>query len=79
MTKRIREEPVLFQGLIQTALALAVSFGLQLTPNQIGAILALTAAALSFWTRTMVTPVANPKTSDGTQLVPQTRAAGAGQ
>ncbi len=71
MFRLIKQEPVMFQGLIQAVLALALSFGLKLTGDQVGAILAASAAVLSFATRTQVTPVANPKTNDGMPLVPQ--------
>jgi hypothetical protein len=70
MLQRIKQEPVMFQGVIQAALALGLSFGLKLTSAQLGAILALSAAILSFWTRSQVTPTVNPKANDGTPLVP---------
>ena len=54
---RIKGEPVVTLGLVQAGLALAVSFGLGWTPEQIGASLALTAALLSFIAREQVTPV----------------------
>jgi hypothetical protein len=44
-------------------MALAVSFGLSLTPEQIGAILALSAAVLAIVTRQLVTP--NAKLESG--------------
>lgn len=69
MWKKIQEEPVLVQGLAQAALALGISFGLPLSSDQVGAILAVTAALLAFWARTQVTPLANPKASDGTPLL----------
>lgn len=50
-------EPVLILGLIQAGIALVVSFGLQLEPEQIGAILAFSAAVLSVIARRQVTPV----------------------
>jgi hypothetical protein len=69
MMKQIRQEPVLFQGVIQSTLALGTAFGLSLSPTQMGAIFAFTAALLAFWTRTMVTPMVNPRSADGTPLV----------
>jgi hypothetical protein len=45
-------------ALVQTALVLGVSFGLRLTPEQTGAILALTAVVLGLITRTQVSPAA---------------------
>jgi len=71
MLTLIKQEPVLFQALIQAGLALALSFGANLSAGQVGTILAFTAALLSFVTRTQVTAVANPKTNDGTKLVPE--------
>jgi hypothetical protein len=53
----LNREPVVIAGLIQAALALAVSFGLKLSPEQIGAIMAFTAAALALLLRSRVTPV----------------------
>ena len=74
--KQIREEPVLFQGLIQALLAVLVSFGLKLDASQVGGLLALSAALLSFWTRTQVTPILNPKTNDGQRLVTEQQRGG---
>jgi hypothetical protein len=71
MLDRIKQEPVMFQAIIQAAVALALSFGLKLSSTQVGAILAFTAAILSFWTRSQVTPTANPRTNDGVPLVPK--------
>ncbi len=69
MWKLIQQEPVMFQGMIQALFALAVAFGLNLSAGQVGAILAASAAILSFLTRTQVTPTINPRASDGTPLV----------
>jgi hypothetical protein len=70
MFDRIKQEPVMFQAVVQAVLALALSFGLKLSSAQVGAILACTAAILSFWVRAQVTPTANPMTNDGVPLVP---------
>lgn len=51
-------EPAMVLALVQTALVLGVSFGLRLTPEQTGAILALTAVVLGLITRTQVSPAA---------------------
>lgn len=59
----MRTEPALILGALQSAMALAVSFGLSLTPEQIGAILALSAAVLAIVTRQLVTP--NAKLESG--------------
>lgn len=53
---RLTNEPVMVLGVVQMALALAVSFGLGLTGEQTGAILAFSAAVLSLIARSQVTP-----------------------
>jgi len=67
--KLIKQEPVAAQGLLQAVISLAIAFGWTLTPERMGSILAVTAAALAFWTRTQVTPLSNPKNSKGASLV----------
>lgn len=54
-------EPALIIGAVQAILALVVAFGLRLTTEQTGAILAATAAILAVVTRSQVTPVADPR------------------
>lgn len=54
---RIVDEPVLTLALVQAGIALLVSFGLQWTPEQVGAFLAVTAALLGWIARSRVTPV----------------------
>ncbi len=49
-------EPALILGLVQTVLALALAFGLDLSTEQTGAILAVSAAVLSVIVRSRVTP-----------------------
>lgn len=66
----IKQYPVLFQGLVQAILALGCSFGLRLSGEQIGSILTVSAAVLAFVTHQQVTPIVNPRTNDGRQLVP---------
>lgn len=44
-------------ALVQAVLALVVAFGLNLEPDQIGAILAITAVVLGLVTRSRVSPV----------------------
>lgn len=53
---RIKAEPVMFQALVQAAIAMLVAFGLHLTVEQTGTIMAFTAAVLAFITRSQVTP-----------------------
>ena len=50
-------EPAMVLALVQAVIVLAVSFGLKLTPEQTGAILAITALVLGLITRSQVTPV----------------------
>lgn len=47
MKKLLSSEPALFLGLLQAAVALAVSFGLDLSPEQVGALMAFSAALLA--------------------------------
>jgi len=54
---RITGEPVMTLAVIQSALALAVTFGLHWTPEQVGAFLAVSAAVLGWISRSKVTPV----------------------
>ena len=56
---RIRTEPVLVTGFLQTVLGLLLAFGVNLSPEQTGAVLAVTAAALAFIARKQVTPTAS--------------------
>ena len=57
-------EPAMILAVVQAALALFVVFGLRLSAEQIGAVLALTAAVLGLLTRSQVTPVASPRLGD---------------
>ena len=66
----IRQQHVYCQGVIQAILALAVSFGLHISGEQVGALTAVTAAVLAFVTQTQVTPIVNPRDNAGNQLVP---------
>jgi uncharacterized protein (DUF697 family) len=50
-------EPAMVLAFVQCVIVLGVSFGLQLTPEQTGAILALTAVILGLITRSQVSPV----------------------
>ncbi|WP_330473847.1 hypothetical protein [Terrabacter sp. C0L_2] len=51
-------EPALILGALQAVIALAISFGLDLSPEQTGAILAASAAVLAVVTRSQVSPSA---------------------
>ena len=57
-------EPAMILAVVQAALAFFVVFGLRLSAEQIGAVLALTAAVLGLLTRSQVTPVASPRLGD---------------
>jgi hypothetical protein len=61
-------EPALFAGLINAILALAVTFGAHLTPEQTGAILAVVNIALALIVRQSVTPTGAPVLSTGTKV-----------
>lgn len=49
-------EPALILGLVQTVLALVLAFGVDLDSEQVGAILAVSAAVLAVITRQQVSP-----------------------
>lgn len=53
---RLRNEPVLVQGFVQAVLGLLLAFGLGLSNEQVGAIMALTAAGLAFVVRRKTSP-----------------------
>jgi hypothetical protein len=50
------KEPVLVLAMVQSGIALVTSFGMSLTAEQIGAILAFTSAVLGVVARSQVTP-----------------------
>ncbi len=50
-------EPAMVLALVQAVLALVVAFGLDLAPDQIGAILAVTAVVLGLISRSRVSPI----------------------
>ncbi len=56
-TSLLGREPVMYLTLVQTAIALVVGFGLDLTGEQIALIMAFSAAILGFVARSQVTPV----------------------
>lgn len=55
-----KREPALFYGLVNTVLALILAFGVDLTTEQTGAILAVTSALLAIITRSQVSPTEKP-------------------
>ena len=54
--RRIAGEPVLVSALVSALIALGVAFGLDLTPGQVGSIMAVVAAVLALVVRAKVTP-----------------------
>ena len=60
MLARIRTEPALILALVGSLIALVVSFGFKLSPEQIGGIMAAVSAILGVVTRSQVTPVTPP-------------------
>jgi hypothetical protein len=65
---RIRSEPVLVVTLVQSVIILVVAFGLQLTADQIGAILLVTNALLNIIARANSTATSAPSLPLGTQV-----------
>lgn len=60
MFKLIKQEPVLFQALVQATIALLIGFDVfDITEQQFGLLMAFTAALLAFITRKAVTPNVN--------------------
>lgn len=53
---KIKREPALVSGFIAAVIALVTAFGMDLTNDQVGAIMAVTAALLAVLTRQQVTP-----------------------
>lgn len=51
-------EPAVIIGVVNAAIALAVGFGLNVSPEQVGLVNAFVAAVLAFVTRSQVTPIA---------------------
>lgn len=54
--KLFNREPALWLGLVNTILALILAFGVDLTQEQVGSILAVSSAFLAFIVRSQVTP-----------------------
>lgn len=57
LTEKIQNEPVLVTALVQAAIVVAASFGLDLTAEQTSGIVVLTGALLAFIARSKVSPV----------------------
>ena len=56
MKNVLKNEPVLITGLVTTVLALLLAFGVNLSQEQVGSIMAVVAAVVSILTRALVTP-----------------------
>jgi hypothetical protein len=56
MLTLLKKEPALILGFVQAVVAVGVSFGLQLSVDQVGALMALSAAALGLVVRHNVSP-----------------------
>lgn len=52
----IRREPAIFSGLVTAAISLISAFGLQLSADQVGAIMAITGILISIAVRSQVSP-----------------------
>ena len=63
---QIKAEPVAFVAVVQSVLALMLTFGLRLTIEQTGAIIAVTQVVLAFFTRRAVTANVNLLPQPGT-------------
>lgn len=59
-------EPAVLLGLVGSLIALGVGFGLDVTPEQVGLIMAAVSAILGAITRTRVTPTSTTKNEDAT-------------
>ena len=68
----IRREPVLSQGAMQAIFACGVAFGMPISQQQLGALLAVSAAMLALVARTHTTSVVRPRSRGGADLVPTT-------
>lgn len=76
----VKEEPALIVGVVTAVIVLLVAFGVPISEDQRAAVVGVTAAVLALFgggvaVRALVTPLANPKTSDGEPLVPASEAA----
>jgi hypothetical protein len=68
--KVLRNEPVLLSALVQVILGLVMAFGVDLTNEQVGSIMAVTAIVLAILTRMFVTP--NSALDDAAGVPPPT-------
>jgi ABC-type transporter Mla maintaining outer membrane lipid asymmetry permease subunit MlaE len=59
LIERVRNEPVLVTALVSAILGLLIAFGLDLSDEQVGSIMALTGTLLAFVARRKVKPTRN--------------------
>jgi len=59
--ERLRTEPALVAGVVQALLALLLAFGVPLSDEQVGAIIAVSAAILAIVVRQRVSPTYEPQ------------------
>jgi len=52
----VNREPALIAGMVQAVLGLLLAFGVELTQEQVGSLMAVTAAILALAVRSRVTP-----------------------
>lgn len=57
--EKLRNEPVLMSGFVTALLGVFVAFGMELSDEQVGALLALVGSALAIVARGKVTPTRN--------------------
>ena len=64
-------------AIVEAAIALAVGFGLDWTPEQVALVMAVVVAVAALvktlWARGQVTPVLAPRDNEGRVLVPEAR------
>jgi hypothetical protein len=63
--QRLSSEPATINGVVQAFIALLLSFGVGLTTDQVGAILAFTSIVGALLTRIFVTPTSKTATTTG--------------
>lgn len=61
-------EPALIAGFVAILINLAISFGLQLSADQVSLMNALVTAGLALIVRQVVTPVSDPRLAEGTSV-----------
>jgi hypothetical protein len=64
----IRNEPVLIIGLVEAILGLFLAFGVDISNEAVGAIMAVTTVILAIIARMFVTPVTGPQYPKGESL-----------